>query len=135
MFNIFRRKSKVPAEEREKQEAYFPEKRQPEPYAKKMIEELEVKNENKEVIKVLKSVQDPELDIDIWSLGLVYDLFVSEGQAKIVMTFTSPTCPYGPRIIWELEDKLRDININPKIELVFNPPWEPSEDLKDMLGR
>jgi metal-sulfur cluster biosynthetic enzyme len=133
VFNIFRRKKEVPKEDMKEPEAPSLDMGT-KPYDKKLPEELELKEENKKVIEVLKNIKDPELDLDLWSLGLIYDLNINEGIAKITMTFTSPMCPYGPRILWEVEDKIKDISLNPKINLVFNPPWEPSEELRDMIG-
>jgi metal-sulfur cluster biosynthetic enzyme len=132
VFNFLKRKKETPKKVETVQENQVEEA--PKPYDKKLPEELEKKEENKQVISVLKNIKDPELDMDLWSLGLIYDLNIIEENAKITMTFTSPMCPYGPRIIWEVEDKIKEINLKPKIELVFNPPWEPTEELRDMLG-
>lgn len=106
-----------------------------EPYPKKNLEELE-EEADKKIIDTMKNVQDPELGVDIWSLGLIYDI-KKNGKLDIVMTFTSPMCPYGPQIVSELKSGLKEkgykedsININ----IVFNPLWEPSEELKEALG-
>jgi len=106
-----------------------------EPYPKKTMEEIE-KETDKKIIEVIKNVQDPELGVDIWSLGLVYDIN-ENGRLDITMTFTSPMCPYGPQIVSELKSGLKEkgykeANIN--IDVVFNPLWEPSEELKEALG-
>ena len=52
-----------------------------------------------DVIEMLKKVEDPELGLDIWTLGLVYLIDIKESHLKITMTFTSPMCPYGPMLL------------------------------------
>ncbi len=106
-----------------------------EPYPKKSFEKIE-KEIDKKIIDVIKNVQDPELGVDIWSLGLIYNI-EQNGKLDIVMTFTSPMCPYGPQIVSELKSGLRgkgykEENVN--INVVFNPLWEPSDELKEALG-
>ena len=106
-----------------------------EPFPKKELEVIE-KETDKKIIDVIKNVQDPELGVDIWSLGLIYDI-IENKNLDIVMTFTSPMCPYGPQIVSELKSGLKskgykEENIN--IDVVFNPLWEPSEELKEALG-
>ena len=49
-----------------------------------------------QIIEALKEVYDPEIQYDIWSLGLVYNIEIERDRVKILMTFTSPMCPYGP---------------------------------------
>ena len=60
-----------------------------------------------EVIETLKKVYDPEIQLDIWSLGLVYNIEVEGNKVKILMTFTSPMCPYGPAL---LDDVRRQVS-------------------------
>ena len=105
------------------------------PYPKKTLDEIEGETDKK-IIDVMKNVQDPELGIDIWSLGLIYNI-EENGKLDIIMTFTSPMCPYGPQIVSELKSGLKEkgykeemVNVN----VVFNPLWEPSEELKEALG-
>jgi metal-sulfur cluster biosynthetic enzyme len=88
-------------------------------------------------IEVLKHVLDPELNIDIWTLGLVYDVTTDEDleTVKIKMTFTTPLCPYGPQLLQDVKQSLlgaglRDVDV----EIVFDPPWEPPPELREMLG-
>ena len=89
-----------------------------------------------EAIEVIKTVQDPEIQIDIWTLGLIYNLDAKDIETiDIKMTFTSPMCPYGPMLVDELKGKLtskgfRTVNV----EIVFEPVWQPSEELRMMLG-
>ena len=93
--------------------------------------------EKDDVIEVLKNIIDPELFIDIWTLGLIYDVQVRERELDIKMTFTSMACPAGPQLKAAVEDKTReafdDID-KTNVEIVFDPPWQPSEDLKALMG-
>ncbi|MFN8389831.1 MAG: metal-sulfur cluster assembly factor [Bdellovibrionota bacterium] len=89
-----------------------------------------------EVVEKLKQVIDPELYIDVWTLGLIYDIILDEGKLDIKMTFTSIACPAGPQLVQEIKDKMAELPsiTSTNVEVVFTPPWEPSEDLKAMLG-
>ncbi|MBS3168907.1 DUF59 domain-containing protein [Candidatus Woesearchaeota archaeon] len=84
---------------------------------------------------VLKKYEDPELMIDVWTLGLVYALVVENTAVQIKLTFTSPMCPYGPMMVEELKSLiLKEGAGSVAIEITFEPPWQPSEELKEMLG-
>jgi len=48
----------------------------------------------KQIVEILKTVDDPELDIDVWSLGLIYEITIKKDKVDILMTFTTPMCPY-----------------------------------------
>ena len=91
---------------------------------------------NEDIMNVLKSVNDPELSIDIVTLELIYNVNVENDNVKIKMTFTSPMCPYGPMLVEEIKAKVSQLNgvkeVN--IEVVFDPPWQPSEELRATLG-
>ena len=90
-----------------------------------------------EVIDVLKTIYDPELFIDIWTLGLIYDVEVKDDAAvSIRMTFTSLGCPAGPELIEQVKTRTEELPgvTETNIEVVFDPPWEPSEELKAMMG-
>lgn len=89
------------------------------------------------VIEALKKLLDPELSIDLWTLGLIRGVEVSddEEQVKITMTFTTPLCPYGPQIVADIKKMLIDLGARvADVEVVFDPPWEPPEGLREMLG-
>ncbi|MFC1615031.1 metal-sulfur cluster assembly factor [Patescibacteria group bacterium] len=94
----------------------------------------------KEQIKEkLKEVKDPELGIDIVTLGLIRDVKVSEEgdviTAEVLMTLTTPLCPFANDIILSVENKLEEMGITePKVDLTFDPPWEASEELRMQLG-
>ena len=89
-----------------------------------------------DVVEALKTIIDPELFIDIWTLGLIYDILLENDQLKIRMTFTSPACPAGPQLVEEIKEKTEKLEgiAATNVEVVFRPPWEPSEELKAMLG-
>ena len=90
-----------------------------------------------DVMNVLKGVNDPEIGIDVVTLELIYNANVSEdGKVDIKMTFTTPMCPYGPMLVEEIRAKVSEINgvkeVN--VDVVFDPPWQPSEQLRATLG-
>ncbi len=89
-----------------------------------------------ELIEVFKKCVDPELGIDIWTLGLVYNTEIKENNSvHILMTFTSPFCPYGPAIVEEMKELLGEKGIKEvDIQITFEPPWQPSEELREMMG-
>lgn len=89
-----------------------------------------------DVIEMLKRVIDPELYIDVWTLGLIYDINLEGEKIDIRMTFTSIACPAGPQLVEEVKQKVLEIPGIQEchVEVVFKPPWEPSEELKAMLG-
>ena len=88
-----------------------------------------------DVVEVLKTVEDPELLLDIWFLGLVYNITVEGSKVDIEMTFTSPMCPAGPMLIDQIKSRLGQKGANEvNVSVVFNPPWEPSDEVKAMLG-
>ncbi|MEK9152340.1 MAG: metal-sulfur cluster assembly factor [Patescibacteria group bacterium] len=90
-----------------------------------------------EIIEVLKNFIDPELGLDVYTLGLIYGIdFDEKKQAlTIKMTFTTPMCPYGPQMLGELKSRFRALGLEkPEIEVVFDPPWEPSQTVREMLG-
>jgi metal-sulfur cluster biosynthetic enzyme len=87
-------------------------------------------------IEALKSVEDPEIRLDIWTLGLVYEIYIKENDhITIDMTLTTPFCPYAPQLIKEAKEALANAGFKePEINIVFDPPWEPSEEVKMHLG-
>jgi metal-sulfur cluster biosynthetic enzyme len=88
------------------------------------------------IIEVLKTVEDPELFLDIWFLGLIYNIGIDGGQVVIDMTFTSPMCPAGPQLKHEVQTKVaavpgvKDVSV----AITFTPAWEPSDEVKGLLG-
>lgn len=77
-----------------------------------------------QTIEVLKTVYDPEIPINIWDLGLVYDLQVSGQDVAITMTLTAPGCPIGPVIAAEIENRLQAMGAGAvTVSFVWSPPW------------
>ena len=82
------------------------------------------------VVEALKSVYDPEIPVDIYELGLIYDIHISEdGDAVVTMTLTTPHCPVAESLPNEVE--LRVLSVpgirDAEVKLVWDPPWDPSK--------
>jgi FeS assembly SUF system protein len=78
---------------------------------------------------VLRTVYDPEIPVNVYELGLIYDLGVSdEGVVEVKMTLTAPNCPVAGSMPSEIESKVRTIEgvTDAHVELVWDPPWDPS---------
>ena len=88
------------------------------------------------VIEALKTVNDPEIMLDVWTLGLIYDIKIKEGKVHILMTLTTPMCPYGPMLLEMVEESVKSIKGVTKVELelTFEPLWQPSAELREMMG-
>lgn len=92
------------------------------------------------IVGVLKTIYDPEIPVDIYELGLIYDVFVNEdNDVKVIMTLTTPNCPVAESMPLEVEEKVKSINEvnNAKVELTFEPAWTKdlmSEEAKLELG-
>jgi FeS assembly SUF system protein len=93
-----------------------------------------------QVVEVLRSCYDPEIPVNIYELGLVYDVTVDpSGFVGIRMTLTSPACPVAASLPVEVESKVGTLPgvAGAKVEVVWDPPWEPSrmsEAAKLQLG-
>jgi len=84
------------------------------------------------VIDVFKTIYDPEIPVDIWELGLIYEIKASpDKDVFIKMTLTSPNCPAAESLPREVEEKVRDMQgvKSMKLEITFDPPWE-----RDMMS-
>ncbi|MDV7137503.1 DUF59 domain-containing protein [Maribacter sp. TH_r10] len=92
------------------------------------------------IVQVLKTIYDPEIPVDIYELGLIYDVFVNEVRdVKILMTLTSPNCPVAETLPVEVEEKVKSLNAvkDAIVEITFDPPWTQdlmSEEAKLELG-
>lgn len=99
-----------------------------------------VQDLGEKIVEVLKSIYDPEIPVDIFELGLIYDVFVSENNdVKILMTLTSPNCPVAETLPVEVEEKVKVIEEvkNCEVEITFDPTWTQdmmSEEAKLELG-
>ena len=93
-----------------------------------------------QIVKKLKTIYDPEIPVDIYELGLIYDVMVNEDyEVKILMTLTSPNCPVAETLPLEVEEKVKAIdNVKgAEVEITFDPPWSKdlmSEEAKLELG-
>ena len=92
------------------------------------------------IVRVIKTVYDPEIPVDIYELGLIYDVFVNEDmEVKVLMTLTTPNCPVAETLPLEVEEKVKSINEvkNAYVEITFDPPWSQelmSEEARLELG-
>jgi FeS assembly SUF system protein len=100
----------------------------------------EIKPLRERIIEVIKTCYDPEIPVDIYELGLIYEINISEGNdVHIKMTLTSPACPVAESLPMEVEQKIQNIpDVNSaKVEVTFDPPWEKSmmsEEARMELG-
>jgi len=102
--------------------------------------DIELEEIGDKIVNVLKTIYDPEIPVDIYELGLIYDVFVSEeNTAKILMTLTSPNCPVAESLPVDIEEKVKSLKeINScEVEITFDPTWSQemmSEEAKLELG-
>jgi metal-sulfur cluster biosynthetic enzyme len=92
-----------------------------------------------EVLELMRTVEDPELGMDIVDLGLLYDVEVEGSKVKVLYSLTSMGCPAGPLIAGDIERAAREVEGVEEVdlELTFEPPWTPdkmSDDAKFILG-
>ena len=95
--------------------------------------------DKEQIIETLKKVFDPEIQVDIWSLGLVYNIGIEGNKVSILMTFTTPMCPYGPALMDDVRRQVSAVDGvgEVDIEITFSPVWGPdnmTEDAKIALG-
>jgi FeS assembly SUF system protein len=80
------------------------------------------------VIAAIKTVYDPEIPINIWEVGLIYDVSVnSTGWARVLMTLTSPNCPVAESLPIEVRERVADVDgvTDVDVEITWDPPWDP----------
>lgn len=89
-----------------------------------------------DIIEACRQVQDPEIRIDIYTLGLIYRIEITpESDIHILMTYTTPLCPFGERMKTQLTTELEKLNSRSiDISVTFEPKWEASQELRDLLG-
>ena len=102
--------------------------------------QIDVNALGEKIVRVIKTIFDPEIPVDIYELGLIYDVFVNEDhEVKILMTLTTPNCPVAETLPMEVEEKvksIKDVN-DAEVEITFDPPWTQdlmSEEAKLELG-
>jgi FeS assembly SUF system protein len=92
------------------------------------------------IVDAIKTVYDPEIPINIWEVGLIYEVDVDDdGAAHVVMTLTSPHCPVAESLPGEVEEKVASVEgvSSARVEITWDPPWDPemlSEAAKLELG-
>lgn len=92
------------------------------------------------IVRVLKTIYDPEIPVDIYELGLIYDVMLSsDNDIKILMTLTTPNCPVAESLPMEVEEKVKTMEEvkDCEVEITFDPPWSQelmSEEAKLELG-
>ncbi|MBD3583723.1 SUF system Fe-S cluster assembly protein [Flavobacterium selenitireducens] len=105
-----------------------------------METEMDTAELGEKIVKVLKGIYDPEIPVDIYELGLIYDVMVNtDNEVKILMTLTSPNCPVAESLPKEVEEKITNIDgvRSAEVEITFDPPWSKdlmSEEAKLELG-
>ena len=92
------------------------------------------------IVKTLKTIYDPEIPVDIYELGLIYDVLVNEdNEVKVIMTLTTPNSPVAESLPLDVKEKVKSIDgvEDAEVELTFDPPWTRdlmSEEAKLELG-
>ena len=92
------------------------------------------------IVKTLKTIYDPEIPVDTYELGLIYDVLVNEdNEVKVIMTLTTPNCPVAESLPLDVKEKVKSIDgvEDAEVELTFDPPWTRdlmSEEAKLELG-
>lgn len=91
------------------------------------------------VIEQLRTVYDPEIPVNIYELGLVYEVTIMEGKAHVLMTLTTPNCPVAESLPMEVREKVESVEgVNEAdVEITFEPPWDQdmiSDEAKLELG-
>jgi FeS assembly SUF system protein len=105
-----------------------------------MEQQIDTAELGESIVKILKTIYDPEIPVDIYELGLIYDVMVNtDYEVKILMTLTSPNCPVAESLPREVEEKVKSItNVkDAEVEITFDPPWSKdlmSEEAKLELG-
>ena len=81
-----------------------------------------------QIIEILETCFDPEIPIDLWNLGLIYNIEIKEKDINILMTLTTPGCTMAEVIAQDIKDKLSSLETinNVNVEITFDPIWEPS---------
>ena len=105
-----------------------------------MSKNIDTAELGEKIVRVIKTIFDPEIPVDIYELGLIYDVFVNEDyDVKILMTLTTPNCPVAETLPLEVEEKVKSLNEvkSAEVEITFDPPWSQdlmSEEAKLELG-
>jgi metal-sulfur cluster biosynthetic enzyme len=94
-----------------------------------------MEDKKQKVIEALGRVIDPELFISVYDLGLIYDIEIKEEGIYILMTLTTPLCPFADIIVQDVETELLLLEMGEVfISLTFDPPWELTEERRLLFG-
>ena len=105
-----------------------------------MEQEVDTQELGEKIVKVLKTIYDPEIPVDIYELGLIYDVMVNtDNEVKILMTLTTPNCPVAESLPQEVKERVASIDTvkDAEVEITFDPPCNQdliSEEAKLELG-
>jgi FeS assembly SUF system protein len=105
-----------------------------------MSKEFDPNIVGEKIIKVIKTIYDPEIPVDIYELGLIYDIMINENfDVKIIMTLTSPNCPVAETLPVDVEEKVKTVEgvKSATVEITFEPAWNKelmSDEAKLELG-
>ncbi len=100
----------------------------------------EIRNLEEKIIVVLKNIYDPEIPVNIYDLGLIYEISITEtGNAKVLMTLTSPNCPVAESMPAQVKEEVGYLDgvTESEVEITFDPPWNQdmmTEEAKLELG-
>ena len=89
-------------------------------------EKIDVNALGEKIVRVIKTIFDPEIPVDIYELGLIYDVFVNEDyEVKVLMTLTTPNCPVAETLPLDVEEKIKSLDAvkDAEVEITFDPPW------------
>lgn len=100
---------------------------------------MQISVKKEDVISALKLCFDPEIPVNIYDLGLIYNIEIAERKVKVVMTLTSPFCPVTDYMVEDVKNKIREMAGAEEVDLdiTFDPPWNQnkmSEEAKAQLG-
>lgn len=81
-----------------------------------------------DIISALKMVYDPEIPVNVWDMGLIYDIDIQDTEIVIKMTFTSPTCPMMEELMQQVKNAAQSVSgdVPVRVDLVWDPPWDLS---------
>jgi metal-sulfur cluster biosynthetic enzyme len=92
-----------------------------------------------QIVEILKQCYDPEIPVDLWNLGLIYDIKINEKIVDIIMSLTTPGCGMGQYMAEDIKNKVTSLDgVNEtNVQVTFDPPWSPemmTDDAKEKLG-
>lgn len=81
-----------------------------------------------DIISALKTVYDPEIPVNVWDMGLIYEIDIKVQEVVIKMTFTSPTCPMMEELMGQVRSAVQSVvgDVPVRVDLVWDPPWDLS---------